>query len=251
METFWHDVRYSIRSLARSPGFTLVAVLALALGIGANTAMFSVAYGLMLRPLPGAANAHELVSVTLLEPGDDFPHGFPHKLSHVSYQDYRSLNTIFADAVGFFDVFAQLGSEGGNPERIQSLVVTGNYFDVLGVQAQEGRTFSADESTRTGAGNVLVLSHEYWQRRFGGDPSAIGSVVRQGLLKAAIGIALGLLGAFGAARLLTNYLVGVTPTDPATFAVVVLFLGGMAVLASLVPALRATRVDPMIALRNE
>ena len=173
MGTFWQDIRYSVRTLAKSPGFTIVAVLALALGIGANTAIFSVVHGLILRPLPGATNPHELVSVTLTEGRD-----FPHKMSLVSYKDYRELKTVFSDVVGYYEVFAQFNTEGGVPERVLPLAVTGNYFDTLGVQARYGRTFNREEGERMGAGNVLVLSHEFWQRRFGGSPSAIGAVVR-------------------------------------------------------------------------
>jgi predicted permease len=173
MEALWRDIRYSIRSLGKSPGFTAIAVLALALGIGANTAIFSVAYGLIWKPLAGAERPGELVSVSLVEAED-----FPYTLSLASYNDYKSLTTVFSDAVGFYNEFAQLSSPGAIPERIFPLIVTGNYFNVLGVKALHGRTFNQDEATRMGAGNVLVISHEYWQQRFGGSPSAIGSEVR-------------------------------------------------------------------------
>lgn len=173
MGSLWQDIRYSIRTLAKSPGFTIVAVLALALGIGANTAIFSVVHGLILRPLPGATNPDELVSITLTEGRD-----FPHNLSHATYRDYRDLKTVFSDAAGAMQAFVQFSSEAGTPERIMPLVVTGNYFQMLGVQARNGRTFNREESERMGAGNVLVLNHGFWQRRFGGSQSAIGAVVR-------------------------------------------------------------------------
>lgn len=173
METLWHDIRYSIRTLAKSPGFTAVAVLALALGIGANTAIFSVAYGLIWKPLPGAERPSELVSVTLTE-GQDFPHN----LSLPSVEDYKSLATVFSGATAHYSEFVQLSSPGGTPERILPMTVMGNYFDVLGVKALHGRTFSHDEATRMGAGNVMVLSYDYWQKRFGGSTAAIGSEVR-------------------------------------------------------------------------
>jgi predicted permease len=173
METLWHDIRYSIRTLARSPGFTAIAVLALALGIGANTAIFSVAYGLIWKPLPGAERPEELVSVTLTQ-GQDFPYN----MSLASFNDYKSLTTVFSDAIGYYTDFAQLNSPGGVPERILPLTVTGNYFDMLGVKALHGRTFNHDEATRMGAGNVIVLSYTYWRERFGGSMAAIGSEVR-------------------------------------------------------------------------
>ncbi len=174
MDSLWNDFRYSIRALAKSPGFTAIAVLALALGIGANTAIFSVAYGLIWRPLPGAERPGELVSVTLTQNDLDFPYN----LSLPSVRDYKALNTVFADATGFYNDFAQLSSPGGVPERILPLTVLGNYFDLLGVKALHGRTFNQDEGTSMGAGNVIVLSHEYWQKRFAGSLAAIGSEVR-------------------------------------------------------------------------
>lgn len=174
MDSLWNDVRYSIRTLAKSPGFTAIAVLALALGIGANTAIFSVAYGLIWKPLAGAENPDELVSLTLKQSDLDFPYN----LSLASVNDYKTLGTVFADSTAYYNDFAQLSSPGGVPERILPLTVMGNYFDMLGVKALHGRTFNHDEATRMGAGNVIVLSHEYWQKRFGGNLSAIGSEVR-------------------------------------------------------------------------
>ncbi len=173
MDSLWQDVRYSFRALAKSPGFTFIAVLALALGIGANTVIFSVVYGLILRPLPGAHNPTELVAVTLTE-GQEFPH----KLSYASYKDYRELTGVFTDALGGFETFVQISSPGSAPERILPMIVTGNYFDVLGVKPVAGRTFIPAETEHMGAGNVLVLSNKYWQQRFAGSASAIGSVVR-------------------------------------------------------------------------
>jgi len=174
METLWQDIRYSIRTLARSPGFTTLAVLALALGIGANTAIFSVVYSLILRPLPGAERPGELVSVNLTDSGQDFPYN----LSYASFKDYRELKSVFVDACGSMELVANLSAPGGAPERVMPMAVTGNYFDVLGVHAAHGRTFTPDEAERMGAGNVLVLAHEYWQRRFNANPSAVGSVVK-------------------------------------------------------------------------
>lgn len=174
MEAIWQDIRYSLRTLAKSPGFTVLAVLALALGIGANTAVFSVAYSLMLRPLPGAERPSELVSVTLTDPVAPFPYN----LSYAHVRDVRELKEVFADACGSTEVFAHLRAGDGAPERVIPLTVTGNYFDVLGVPMLHGRAFLPDETERMGAGNVLVLSYDYWQRRFGGNPSVVDTVVR-------------------------------------------------------------------------
>ena len=175
MESLWRDIRFGVRMLGRNPSFTIIVVLTLALGIGANTAIFSVVYSLMFRSLPGAENPGELVSVTLIEGGSG---GFPHNIPYASYKDYRELKEVFSDAISYFNADAQLSSEGSSPERILPLIVTGNFFDMLGVKALYGRTFAPEEAERMGAGNVLVLGYDYWQRRFGGELSAIGSVVR-------------------------------------------------------------------------
>jgi predicted permease len=174
LNAIWQDVRYSLRTLAKSPGFTALAVLALALGIGANTAIFSVVYSLILRPLPGAERPGELVAVTLIDPSTPFSYN----LSYPHLRDTRELEGVFTDACGATEVLAHLRPEGGAPERVIPMVVTGNYFDLLGVRMLHGRSFLADETERMGAGNVFVLSYDYWQERFGGNPAAIGSLVR-------------------------------------------------------------------------
>jgi predicted permease len=174
MDTLWQDVKYSMRTLAKAPGFAAVAVLALALGLGANTAIFSMVYSLMWKPLPGATDAGELVSVTMVE-GDS---SYPQPLSYPAYRDYREMKEVFAGAVAYSSEFTQLSADQGTPERILPLVVSGNYFDALGVKTAQGRTFTADEGERMGAGNVVVLDYLYWQRRFNGDPGMVGKTVR-------------------------------------------------------------------------
>src|SRR5262245_32349713 len=173
MHTLWKDIRFNLRTLARNPGFTVIAVLALGLGIGASTAIFTVAYGLIWRPLPGAEHPDALVSVTLSQ-GE----GFPYDLSYSSYNDYKALTDIFSDTVGFFPEFAQLNFEGSRPERILGMVVTGNYFDMLGVKTAHGRTFNSEEAGSSAAANVVVIGHDFWRKRFGGSTSVIGSQIR-------------------------------------------------------------------------
>jgi predicted permease len=170
---FTKDVRFALRTLLRSPGFTIIAILALGLGIGASTAIFTITYNLIWRPLPGAERPSELVSVTLSQGS-----GFPYDMSLSSYNDYKSLHTVFADTVGFYADFAQLNSSQGTPERVLPMIVTGNYFDMLGVKALYGRTFNKDEESSPAAGNVVVLDHDFWEKRFSGSPSAVGSVIR-------------------------------------------------------------------------
>jgi len=106
MDTLGRDIRFSVRTLLKNPGFTAIAVLALGLGIGASTAIFTIAYGLIWKPLPGAARADELVSLTLSQ-----GQGFPFNLSKSSYDDYRKLDSVFSDTVAFYADFVQMPAE--------------------------------------------------------------------------------------------------------------------------------------------
>ncbi len=174
MNSFWKDLQFSLRTLKKNPGFTILAVLALALGIGANTAIFNVVYSLMFRPLPGASNADELVSVVLT----DKEGGFPYSLSYPVFQDYSSLKNVFADSAGWAVVEGQLRIENNNPERIMFPIVTGNFFQVLGVKMHLGRSFSVEEMQHPGSANVAIIGYNFWKKRFDGDPKAVGSTIR-------------------------------------------------------------------------
>ena len=173
MTSLWSDIKYGVRMLAKRPGFTAIAVITLALGIGANTAIFGVIYNLMFRPLQGTVNPEQLVSITMMDEGNRYPNN----MSYANYLDMKELEEVFSDAIAYNSWQAQLSSEGMNPERIFPFVVSGNYFEMLGVQAAQGRTFSVEEQTDPGAGNVLVISHTYWQSRFGGDPATLNQVI--------------------------------------------------------------------------
>jgi predicted permease len=160
------DLRYTARTLARAPGFTAVAILVLALGIGANTAVFSVTDKVLIRPLP-FPSSDRLVSVWETVPG------FKHmELSPVNYRDWRRMNTVFADLGAATTFSANIISQGA-PERIPLAVVTGNLFAVLGVQPMIGRSISPADD-RDGAPKTAVLSYGLWQRAFGGDPGVLG-----------------------------------------------------------------------------
>ncbi len=173
MTSLWSDIKYGVRMLVKRPGFTAIAVITLALGIGANTAIFGVVYNLMFRPLQGTVNPEQLVSITMMDKGNPYPNN----MSYVNYLEMKGLEEVFSDAIAYNSWQAQLSSEGLAPERIFPFIVSGNYFDMLGVQAAQGRTFSPEEQTDPGAGNVLVLSHTYWQSRFGGDPATLNQVI--------------------------------------------------------------------------
>ncbi|MFQ5694634.1 MAG: ABC transporter permease, partial [Terriglobia bacterium] len=171
METLWQDVRYGARMLARSPGFTAVAVLTLALGIGANTAIFSVVNTLLFQPLP-VNDPHQLVTLAT-QHGRELPHG----LSYPDYRDYRKQRETFSDLAAYDTAFVSLTVEG-EAERIRVQRVTGNYFSLLGVQPRYGHRFLPGEGGDYRVDPVIVLSYGYWQRSFGGEPSVVGKTVR-------------------------------------------------------------------------
>jgi predicted permease len=171
METLLQDVRFGFRILLKSPAFTLVAALSLALGIGANTAVFSIINASLLKPLPVEEPAR-LVSVFTTDVGR--PGNLP--TSHLNYIDYRDQNQVFSGLLAY--TFAGLSlNRGETTEPIFGHVVSGNYFDVLGVKAALGRTFLPDEDKTPGTHPVVVLSHGLWQRSFGGDPNLVGKTI--------------------------------------------------------------------------
>ncbi|HJR08825.1 MAG TPA: ABC transporter permease [Pyrinomonadaceae bacterium] len=161
LEDIIQDLRYALRVLTKSPAFTLVSVLSLALGIGVNATVFGFVNAVMLRPLSLPDHA-ELVRIQ----DDNLP----------TYSDYLAFNErapVFRGLAAYdFDSF-QL-STGDLPARANVALVSGNYFDVLGVRPARGRTFSADEGARPGAAAVAVISHGLWQGRFGADPAVVG-----------------------------------------------------------------------------
>ncbi len=172
MGTFWKDLRYAFRTLLKSPGFTLIAMLALGLGIGANTAIFSVFNGVLWRPLP-VKDPQQLVVLASKTPSFDFPLN----VSYPDFQDYRQLKTVFSDLIAYTPSPVNFGSEG-RPERAWTEMVSGNYFSMLGIEAVRGRTFAADEGWVPGKDPLVVLSYKFWQKRFGGDPTIIGQTVQ-------------------------------------------------------------------------
>jgi hypothetical protein len=167
LDSWLHDVRYAIRLLRRNPVFTLTAVVSLAIGIGANTTIFTIANALLFKSPPGVADASRLVDVGRSQDGQGFDNS-----SYPNYLDIRARNTVFDG------LYAQrLGSEpmslGGRDgaERIYGSLVSSNYFNVLGTRAAVGRFFSPDDGEEPGAAPLVVLSYAFWQRRFAGDPS--------------------------------------------------------------------------------
>ena len=184
-ETLVQDIRYGARTMRKNPGFTAVAVLTLALGIGANTAIFSVVNAVLFRPLPVNA-PHELVNVYNSSPGDMFAHA---PLAYPDYIDFRDNNKTLAGLLGFAPNFLALERNNEN-EMITAEAVSSNYFDVLGVKPVLGRTFEAGQDQVAGGYPVVVLSYTAWQRKFNSDPAITGKTVRvNGNLLTIIGVA--------------------------------------------------------------
>jgi len=159
------DLRYALRTLAQSPGFTAVAILTLALGIGANTAIFSVIDTVLLKPM-GYPDPDRIIAFLLTSPG-----GSGMGASVTKFNVWREQTEAFQDVSAWrFGVANLTGTD--NPEQIQSTQVSANFFRLFGAPVIQGRTFTADEDRPNGP-HVAVLSYGLWQRRFGGDPQVL------------------------------------------------------------------------------
>src|ERR1022692_4773461 len=166
------DLRYALRGLRRNPGFTTAAVLSLALGIGANTAIFSMYHALLLRMLPVS---HPEQLVTLYRTGA-WGTGI---CSYPLYQEIRKRSDLFSGVVGRsgIDKAAFRAGNGDRPETVQVEFVTGNYFSTLGVAPTIGRVFRDDDNVTPHGHPLALLSYDFWKRRFGGDPAVLGQTV--------------------------------------------------------------------------
>ncbi|HXQ72681.1 MAG TPA: ABC transporter permease, partial [Pyrinomonadaceae bacterium] len=173
MTKLMQDLRSGYRLMLKSPGFTAVAVLSLALGIGANTAIFSVVSAVLFRPLP-VKDPKQLVSLYSGFGSNRTTFG---PFSYADYVDFAEKTDVFSGLVAHFQDSMILG-ESDQAIAVQAAVVTGNYFSTLGVEAVRGRTFTVEEDRVKGANPVAVLSNGLWQKRFGGDPNVIGTTVK-------------------------------------------------------------------------
>ena len=172
MDQFLLNIRYAGRRLMKAPAFTMVAILSLGLGIGANTAMFSLVNAVILRDLP-FEDVETLVDV--YEKQEGFSHG---TLSYPDYIDFRDgTRDVFTGVSGSQLALVQTDVDGG-VEVVPAETVTGNYFSLVGVQPVVGRVFTDEDDVAPGAHPVVVLGYGYWQRRFGGDPGVVGSELR-------------------------------------------------------------------------
>jgi len=166
------DVRFALRQLRKSPGFTLTAVLMLALAICANSTVFSWIDGTMLNPIPKARNTSELVSVMR---GQWSTSPAP-PLSYLDYRDLRERNRSFGGMLAYHHDWLTL-TGSGMPERIYVANVSSNFFDVLGIQPELGRFFLPGEEAREGGARFVVLSYSLWKNKFGGDPAIVGKFI--------------------------------------------------------------------------
>ena len=166
-----NDLRFALRQLMKNPGFTAVAVLTLALGIGANTAIYSVVDQLLVRPLP-VTEPNRLVLVAQGQRDGHLEYDFTYPL----FRDFQRASPVFSHLAALLEEPVGLGT-GGATERQRALLVSGNYFAMLGVEAALGRTFAPNEGVQIDDAPVVVLSHGLWQRRFGADPEVIGRKV--------------------------------------------------------------------------
>jgi putative ABC transport system permease protein len=175
MQTFWQDVRYAVRLMARSPGFTLVAVITLGLGIGANTAIYSVVHAVLLRPLPYEDPDRLVVpsSVNNARGGED---------GNVTYADYLDWKKegVFEHVATIDDTTtsADLSGDDGEPERVSLALVTEDYFTVLRAAPVHGRLLQPADYALSGAARQVVISDGLWKRRYGSDPGIVGKTIR-------------------------------------------------------------------------
>jgi len=184
MFCFLHSLRPALRGLLRTPGFTAVALLTLALGIGASTAVFSVLQTLFLRPLPFHQD-HRLVQVTTADPNKNFPGSGHLQLSAPAYRDIEARQQVFSSVA----VTQRMGvtlTGSGQAERLLGLRVTGSYFPTLGVRPLLGRLLQPSDDQ---AAPAVVLSHQLWSQRWGADPSMVGkSIVLDGTSRVVVGV---------------------------------------------------------------
>src|ERR1700722_16130991 len=169
MTNLWRNIRFALRLLAKNPGFTAVALLALALGIGANTAIFSVLYGALLAPLP-FPKPDQLVMVW------SKVNGHKNMISAGDYLDWKGQNTVFQDLVAWSSGSFNL-STSGHPQAPPARITSPGFFNLEGMPFLLGRDFLAEEGV-VGKSHVAIMTHRLWQERFGSDPQIIGRQLR-------------------------------------------------------------------------
>ncbi len=175
VETLWQDVRYGLRMLAKNPGFTAVAVITLALGIGTNTTFFSIIDGLLLRPPANVVAPERLVALyqTVAKGGVG---GYMPVWSYPDYLYYRNRNAVFSEVAAYSPTPVSIGVEGSNEQTVGD-IVSGNYFMALGTKAFLGRMLVPEQDDTPASPLVAVVSYEFWRSRLGSDPSVVGKPI--------------------------------------------------------------------------
>jgi predicted permease len=176
LDTLWRDLAYAARLLRRNPGFAAVAILSIALGIGATASVFTLLDQVILRTLP-VSEPRQLVLITAEGQQYGNAWGYGNELSFPMYEDLRDNNQVFSGMFGRITVTVDT-SVDGSAERAQAELVTGTYFSVLGIPASMGRVLHADDDRAPGGHPLVVLSHRYWRDRFQSDPAVVGTVMR-------------------------------------------------------------------------
>src|ERR1700678_289232 len=168
MTSIWQDVRYSLRMIAKAPGFAAIAILTLALGIGANTTIFSWINSALLNPVPGLASPNEVVALTLSKPGEN-PFAFTYPDIQAMRNGQKSFTGITACNIGSMSLTGK-----GKPERVWGMVASANYFEVLGVHPILGRGFLPADDEKPAGSPVAVISYRLWQTHFAANPNIVG-----------------------------------------------------------------------------
>ncbi len=178
METFWQDVKHGARVLLKSPGFSAVAILSLALGIGANTTIFTVVNAILLHPLP-VKDISRLVEADTIDAKTKvgFANAAKLGMSFSNFQDYQRQNEVFAGLACIIPT-PLTWSGGTEPRQVNGQMVSANYFEVLGIQPAIGRFFAADEDTKPSGNNLAVVSYSFWTNKLGSDPKITGKSLR-------------------------------------------------------------------------
>src|SRR5262245_11189011 len=171
METLLQDIRYSFRTMAKRPGFVAAALISLALGIGANTMIFSLVNALLLRPL-SVDEPDRLARVFRID-----EHSPYHSISYPDYLDYRDQQQVFTGLTACQRMMMSLNVDG-QPVAVSGAVVSANFFSLLGVAPMLGRAFAPEEDRTIGERPVAVISHNLWRQRFNADPNLVGKSIR-------------------------------------------------------------------------
>ena len=183
MESLFSDIRYAVRNLLKRPGFTAIAVITLALGIGANSAIFSAINALLLKPLP-IPNQDRVVAIWDKNPSRGVDHN---EVAFANYLDWRAQNQSF-DQLALERWWSTNLTGGDTPERIQGFLVSANFFDVVGVKPVKGRNF-LEEENQPGKDRVAIIANSLWQRRFGSDPAIVNkTITTNGIPRTVIGV---------------------------------------------------------------